>query len=138
MTLVLQERDVWSADGSGSSTATTKNSDATSGTVGQHAKDVKARRLITSGLTDDHVCHVMECSTSKEMWSALQKRNERSGTGNKLFLRRRFFNIQMDNNRGMLSHISKVELLSRQLQAAGSPAEESELIMTLLSSLSKK
>lgn len=60
MTLVPDEKNVWSVVGSGSSTATTITANATSGTVGQHSKDVKARRLITSGQTDDHVCHVME------------------------------------------------------------------------------
>lgn len=87
MALVLQEKDVWSVVKSGSSTATTVASDATSGTVGQHAKDVKARRLITLGLSDDHVSHVMECGTANEMWSTLEKLNEWSGTAKKLSLR---------------------------------------------------
>lgn len=44
----------------------------------------------------------------------------------------------MDESKSMLKHISKVEMFSRKLEAAGSPVEESDVIMTLLSSLRKK
>lgn len=96
---------------------------------------MKARKIITSGLTDEHLCHVMECKTSREMWNTLERLNERSGTANKLLLCRSFFNMQMGASKSMLSHIAKVDLLARQLSAAGPPVEESDIIMPLLNSL---
>lgn len=54
---------------------------------------------------------------------------------NKLFLRKSFFKLQMGESSKMLAHISKVEMLARQLQAAMYLISREDVIMTLLSSL---
>ena len=143
ITLVLQDAEVWDVVtlgvGVGSptvSTGTASDAAGESPVLSRPRKDdVKARRIITSSLTDEHVVLTMDCKTAKEVWNMLVTINEKSGISNKLFLRQKFFKLRMDGSSKMLEHISTMETLARRLEAAGSKLEEDDIIMNLLSSL---
>ena len=140
MVLVLQEAEVWNVIVNGTTTTPTTTAEpASEGSAPSVAettkKDIKARRILTTSLTDDHVSLTMSCRTAKEMWDTLETINEKSGISNKLFLRQKFFRMRMEETTKMLDHITKVENLARQLEASRSHVEEDDIVMTLLSSL---
>nr|CCA21479.1 PREDICTED: copia proteinlike putative [Albugo laibachii Nc14] len=54
----------------------------------------------------------------------------------KLFLRRLYFTIKMEDGDDVLEHISNVKTVAEQLDAIGAPVREDDLVITLLGSLS--
>ena len=67
--------------------------------------DRKARAIIGLSLSDEHLEHVRDVQTAKEMWNTIVNVFERHTLLNKLSARRRFYTVSKENGE-KCSHIS--------------------------------
>ena len=123
MQMVLIDKDLWDI--------------VASDEVGEDdkTKDRKALATICLSVKDTELVHVQSCKTSAEAWQKLAEVYETKGLARKLYLRRRFFTIQLNEGQGMQEHINKVTTLAEQLEAIGAPVSDEDIAMTLLCSL---
>jgi len=75
-------------------------------------KEMKAFTLLFEHFTDVQLAHIQYCDNVKSAWEALCVVHEVKTIGNKLFLRRRFFTIKMQERDDMLVHINMVKALA--------------------------
>jgi hypothetical protein len=74
---------------------------------GSNEKETNAFALLCEHLTDAQLAHIQYCDNVRSAWEALCGVHEAKTIGNKLFLRRRFFTIKMQEGDGMLVHIGE-------------------------------
>jgi hypothetical protein len=65
-------------------------------------KTTKAFALLCEHLTDAQLAHIQYCENVKSAWERLCSVHEAKTIGNKLFLRRRFFTIKMQEGEDLL------------------------------------
>lgn len=75
-------------------------------------KDAKAQSIIVSALGSKTIVHVINCSTSSEMWQKLISVYEQTTEIGKSQLQQKFFSFSKDPSYDMATHISKMELIS--------------------------
>ena len=92
-----------------------------------------AQIALTVGNTE--LVYVKGAKSSREAWLKLCSAFEAKGLASKVFLRRKFFSIQMPEGISMQAHINNVKELAEQLEAIGATLTDSDIAMTLLSSL---
>ena len=80
---------------------------------------------------------VTSCETPKDAWDALRSHFERNTLAKKLFLKKRFFRIEMKERSTIETHLKQMKELSDQLAAIGAPVTEEDQVVTLLGSLPK-
>ncbi len=98
-------------------------------------KEMKAFALFCEHLTNAQLAHIQYCDNVKSAWEALCGVHETKTIGNKLFLRRRFFTIKMQEGDDMLVHINIVEALADQLRSIEVNITDEDVYMVLLMSL---
>jgi hypothetical protein len=86
-------------------------------------------------LMDAQLAHIQYCDNVKSAWEALCGLHEAKTIGNKLFLRRRFFTIKMQEGDDMLVHINTVKALADQLCSIEVNITDEDVYMVLLMSL---
>ena len=101
----------------------------------QEIKELRARNIICLSLADNLLIHEDTESSPKEIWAKLEEIYEPKNLANKLFLRRKFFTLKMEDGVGMLAHINNVKALADQLKIIGAEIKEEDVVMTLLNSL---
>ena len=100
--------------------------------------DRKSRRAMITiclNLTDAQLVNVQSASSAKEAWDTLVQLYETKDLSNRLFLRRKFFTVQMANHEHMITYINRVKVMADKLAAIGASVEEEDIVMTLLSGL---
>ena len=80
---------------------------------------------------------VTECETAKEAWEKLSAHFDRSTTANKLYLKKRFYRLQMKAGTKLTEHFKTMKELTDQLAAIGVNIGDDDQVMTLLGSLTK-
>ena len=98
-------------------------------------KEDKAMALIVLALGDEQLMHVQSAGTSAEAWQKLGAVHERKSLANKLYLRRQFLTVKMEEGEKMLDHINKVKVMAQQLEAIGAQVNDEDLVTTVLYSL---
>lgn len=78
---------------------------------------------------------VTSCTEPKEAWGALRSHFERDTLANKLFLKKRFFRMEMKEETTVEKHLKSMKELTDQLSALGAPITEEDQVVTLLGSL---
>ena len=68
--------------------------------------DRKARAIIALSLSDEHLEHVRDVETAKEMWRAIVDVFERHNLLNKPSDRRRFYTVTMEHGEKMLTYLN--------------------------------
>ncbi len=127
MRMMLFKHGLWKfIDGS----ATLPNEKAAS--VDYNKKEMKAFALLCEHLTDAQLAHIQYCDNVKSAWEALRGVHETKTIGNKLFLRRRFFTIKMQEGNDMLAHINMVKALGDQLRSIDVNITNEDVYMVLL------
>jgi hypothetical protein len=126
--MVLEEKDLWDA--------LVEDRPATvEGALDWDRKDRKAKAVICLALTDAQLMNVRSAATSLEVWTKLEALYEGKGLANRLFLRRRFFTISMEEGETMLGYLNRVKELAGQLEAIDAGLEDEDIVMTLLCGL---
>jgi len=103
--------------------------------VDYNEKETKAFALLCEHLTDAQLAHIQYCDNVRSVWEALCGVHEAKTSGNKLFFRRRFFTIKMQEGDDMLVHINMVKALADQLRSIKVNITDENVYMVLLMSL---
>jgi hypothetical protein len=103
--------------------------------VDYNEKETKAFALLCEHLTNAQLAHIQYCDNVRSAWEALCGVHEAKTIGNKLFLRRRFFTIKMQEGDDMLVHINMVKALANQLRSIEVKITDEDVYMVLLMSL---
>jgi len=98
-------------------------------------KDRKARAIIGLSLSDEHLEHVRDVETAKEMWHTILNVFERHTLLNKLSARRKFYTVTMECNEKMLTYLNRVRQLAASLKSMGVDIEDQEMAMAALNGL---
>uniref|UniRef100_A0AAV1TW12 Uncharacterized protein n=1 Tax=Peronospora matthiolae TaxID=2874970 RepID=A0AAV1TW12_9STRA len=88
-------------------------------------------------MEDSQLPLVRSAENAYDAWSRLDGRYEKKSLADKLFIRHRFFTTMMGEGDDVLEHIDKLKTLAEQLDAAGAPVSEDDLVIALLASLSE-
>lgn len=97
--------------------------------------DRKAQAFIGLTLDEDHLVHVRDVKTAKEMFQSITDLFERVTLLNKLVARRKFYTVTMQDDEKVLSYINRVKTLASTMRSMGVEIAEEELAMTVLSGL---
>jgi hypothetical protein len=103
--------------------------------VDYNKKEMKAFALLCEHLTDAQLACIQYCDNVKSAWEALCGVHEAKTISNKLFFRRRFFTIKMQEGDDMLVHINTVKALAGQLHSIKVNIVDEDVYMVLLMSL---
>jgi hypothetical protein len=95
-------------------------------------KATHAFALLCEHLTDAQLAHVQYCENVKSAWETLCGVHEAKTIRNKLFLRRSFFTIKMQEGEDLLAHINMVKALADQLRSIEVNIEDEDVYMVLL------
>ena len=98
-------------------------------------RDRKARAIIGLSLSDEHLEHVRDVETAKEMWTAILNVFERHTLLNKLSARRKFYTVTMEKGEKMLSYLNRVKQLAATLKSMSVDIDDKELAMDALNRL---
>lgn len=99
-------------------------------------ESIKAMTVIYVAMEDPQLPLVRSASGAYDTWSKLEDHFEKKSLASKLFMRRRFFTMMMEEVNDVLGHIDELKTLAEKLEAVGAPVFEEDLVITLLSILS--
>ena len=97
--------------------------------------DARARAVIGLSLSDEHLEHVREVKTAKEMWNCILNVFERHSLLNKLAARRNFYTVTMKEGEKMLTYINRVRQLATALRSMNAQVDDAEAAMAILHGL---
>ena len=97
--------------------------------------DRKARAYIGLSLSDDHLEHVRDLETAKDVWEAILNVFERHTLMNKLAARREFYTVEMLANEKVLPYINRVKHLAAKLKSMNVHIDDKEMAMAVLNGL---
>jgi hypothetical protein len=103
--------------------------------VDYNDKEMKAFALLCEHLVDAQLAHIQYCDNVRSVWEALCSVHEAKTISNKLFLRRRFFTIKMQEGDEMLVHINTVKALADQLRSIEVNITDEDVYIVLIMSL---
>lgn len=130
MEMVLQEKDLWDI--------VTGDEERPKESAEAIVFDKRARRAMATiclSVQDSLLGLVRPAKSAPEAWQKLVQHFEQKGLAHKLFLRRKFFTLQMAEGEDMMQHIQQVLTMAEQLEAIGAKVSEEDQVMTLLCSL---
>lgn len=97
--------------------------------------DNKARAIIGLSLSDEHLEHVRDATTAKDMWESILNVFERHTSLNKLAARRDFYTVRMSEGERVLPYINRVKQLAARLKSMNVNIDDKELAMAVLNGL---
>lgn len=97
--------------------------------------DCRAQRIIVSSIGPQPMQHIMNCSTSREMWTKLESVYEQKSKTNIHLLQQKFYSYTRDPKDGMATFISKLETIVKQLTDLGEEISSSMIITKILMTL---
>lgn len=97
--------------------------------------DCKAQRIIVSSVGLQPMQHIMNCTTSREMWVKLEAVYEQKSKTNIHLLQQKFYSYTRDPKDGMATFISKLETIVKQLNDLGEEISSSMIITKILMTL---
>jgi hypothetical protein len=81
---------------------------------------------------------ITDCEEPKEAWDRLKAHFDRQTTANKIYLKKKFYHLQMKEGSKLDDHFKIMKELVDQLAAIEMNIDEEDQVMTLLGSLPKK
>ena len=98
-------------------------------------KAAKARALIILSLHISQLEHVRKLEHPQEIWEKLKEVHEPTGRQHRLYLRRKFFTMKMQEGDHMQDHINKIKSLQDKLESMGGNLQDEDVLTVLLASL---
>jgi hypothetical protein len=98
-------------------------------------KETKAFALLCEHLINAQLAHIQYCDNVRSAWEAFCGVHEAKTIGNKLFFRRKFFTIKMQEGNDMLVHINTMKALADQLRSIEVNITNENVYIVLLMSL---
>ncbi|UYV60737.1 hypothetical protein LAZ67_1002068, partial [Cordylochernes scorpioides] len=100
-----------------------------------HAKDIKARMLISQALELRFLEPLMSCKTAAQMWTRLMSIHEQRSEIAIGMLWQQFFDARMSSSEDVSSYIAKIENLSARIQDAGGTITDDQKVAKIINSL---
>jgi len=97
--------------------------------------DKKAQAIIGLSLSDEHLEHVRNVSSAKQMWDVIKDVFERHTLLNKLNAIRNFYTVSMQKDEKMLKYLNRVTQLASTLKSMDVTIQDEELAMSTLCGL---
>ncbi|KAL3621326.1 hypothetical protein CASFOL_036238 [Castilleja foliolosa] len=97
--------------------------------------DRKAKGLIRLCLADNILTNVMGEPTARDLWRKLESLYQSKSLVNKLFLRKKLYNLRMHEGDSFSAHLNEFNTLIGQLVSIGVKFEDDDKAITLLCSL---
>ena len=97
--------------------------------------DRKAQAVIGLSLSDEHLEHVSDVSSAKNMWNTLLNVFERHTLLNNLAARRKFYTVTMDEGEKVLTYVNRVQHLASVLKSMNVDIDDKEMAMAVLNGL---
>ena len=97
--------------------------------------DARAKAIIGLSLSEEHLEHVREVRTAREMWNFILNVFQRHTLLNKLAARRNFYTVVIKHGEKMLHYNNRVRQLAGTLKSMETIAEDAEIAMTILNGL---
>ena len=97
--------------------------------------DRKAKALIGLSLSDEHLEHVRDAESAREMWESILNVFERHTLLNKLAARREFYTVKMFQGEKVLAYINRVKQLAGILKSMSVNIDDKEMAMAVLNGL---
>src|SRR6218665_1208533 len=98
-------------------------------------KDEKAQCTISLTVEDNQLVHICNCTSAKDIWKQLQKVHERSNLSSKMYLRKKLYNMRLQDDQNMQEYISAVLRLVEQLRGVGEEESDQQVATLLLCGL---
>jgi gag-polypeptide of LTR copia-type/Domain of unknown function (DUF4219) len=130
--MVLIDKELWDVVDGSEEEPTTSN--ATKTKAWQKMND-KALATISLSVKDSELVHIRTCKKATEAWKKLAEVYEAKGLVRRLFLRRKFFSVRLQDGKSMQDHINEIMTLAEQLDAIGATVSDEDIAMTFLCSL---
>lgn len=86
--------------------------------------DRKARAIIGLSRSDEHLEHVRDVSSAKEMWQVILNVFERHTSLNKLSARTKFYTVNTESGEKVLTYLNRVKQLASTLKCMGVDVDE--------------
>ena len=97
--------------------------------------DNKAKAIIGLSLSDEHLEHVHDSETAKQMWEGILNVFERHILLNKLAARRCLYTVTIQNDEKVLAYINRVKQLAARLKLMKVDIDDKEMAMAVLNGL---
>lgn len=97
--------------------------------------DAKAQKLIVTSIDKKYMMHIMDCTTSKEMFEKIKNIFERSTSEQICNLLQEFYSYTFGKGTDMATHISKIESIAHKLKSLNQTVDDNMLMSKILSSL---
>lgn len=98
-------------------------------------EDMKAQRVIVTTISQKVMVHIVNCTTSCEMWNRLHSVFEKKSETGILYLQQRYYSYTRDPRDDMASYISKLEEIVQQLADLDLVIPEQMVISKIILSL---
>lgn len=98
-------------------------------------KDAMAKKVIVTTIEKQLLPHVLNCTTSAQMWSTLKNLFSKSTEHEKALLYQEFFAFSFPKNNDILMHVSKLENLFEQIRLLEPTLKDEILINKILQTL---
>jgi len=98
-------------------------------------KDAKAQKVIVTSVDKQYLIHILNCSTSYEMYSKICGLFERDKDTEKCNLLQEFFNYKYDNASDISNFLSNIQNMAYKLKMFDQNIDDEMLVSKILSSL---
>ena len=95
----------------------------------------KAFSTIVMAVSTSQIYLITACENAKAAWDALRNHYERETLANKLFLKKKYFRMEMKEGTQIEAHLKQMTEITDRLAAIGAPIAEEDQVVTLLGSL---
>ena len=98
-------------------------------------REQKAFSNLVLCISSSQLYLITSYETANEAWGNLRGHFERETLANKLFLKKRYFRMEMREGTSIKSHLKQMKDITDRLAAIGAPISEEDQVVTLLGSL---
>ncbi|MGH7240582.1 MAG: reverse transcriptase domain-containing protein, partial [Candidatus Saccharimonadales bacterium] len=135
--MILMDRGLWElVDGSEPAPVVRAGDEASQQKLKEWRKrDQAATAQIGLTVSNSELSHIKGAKTARATWNKICDVYEVKGLQALIFLKRKFYTVKMKEGDAMQTHINHVRQLADELEAIGCNVSDSDLAVTLLSSL---
>jgi hypothetical protein len=142
MTQLLKYRGLWKLvsgiEAAPPAPVAPANADDNKEQISWEEKNDEAMALITLSLSTSELATVRDAANARGAWLAILAVYEAKDLPGKLFLRRQFSNMRLEDGMSMQQHINNIKNVVDQLKSIGSPVTDDDIAVVLLNSLNGK
>ena len=98
-------------------------------------RQAKAFGLIVMSVASSHIYLITSTESPAEAWKLLQEHFQKDTLNNRIYLKKRYFRMEMTEGKSIQQHLKEMKELTDRLAAIQCPIDEEDQVVTLLGSL---